>query len=236
LTTPRDFAAFVQDVMAGKSLSKTMHEEMLRPQVPILSKHEFPTLENETTEENKPIRLSYGLAWGLFWTPFGEAFFKEGHDEGWRNYTVCFDHLGTGVVIMTNSSNGEGIYKELLERLLKNTFTPIEWERFTPYDQLPPRAPLKQHTEARVRSELLDKYVGRYGEPPNLILVIRREGDHLSIQENDEPKQELLAESDKDFFSKVSDDALTFEVDLQGRVTRMVLHVDGRDIPLNRID
>jgi hypothetical protein len=33
---------------------------------------------------------------------------------------------------MTNSSNGEGIYKELLETLQKNTFTPIEWEGFTP--------------------------------------------------------------------------------------------------------
>ena len=42
-----------------------------------------------------------------------------------------------GIVIMTNSSNGESIYKELLETLLKNTFTPIEWEGFTPYNQQP---------------------------------------------------------------------------------------------------
>lgn len=209
---------------------------MLGPQIQILSKHEFPTLENETTDENKPIRLSYGLGWGLYWTPYGEAFFKEGHDASWQNYTVCFDKQGTGILIMTNSGNGEGIYKALLENLLKNTFTPIVWEGFTPYEQLPPRAPLKQHTEVRVRAELLEKYVGRYGEPPNLILTIRREGDHLSLQENDEPKQELFAESDRDFFSKVADDALTFETDSQGRVTRMVLHTGGRDIPINRID
>ncbi len=36
---------------------------------------------------------------------------------------------------MTNSSNGESIYKELLETLLKNTYTPTEWEHFTPYNQ-----------------------------------------------------------------------------------------------------
>ena len=236
LTTPHDFAAFMQAVMAGKGLSKEMREEMLRAQIQILSKHEFPTLENETTDENKPIRLSYGLGWGLYWTPYGEAFFKEGHDDSWRNYTVCFDKQGTGILIMTNSGNGEGIYKALLESLLKNTFTPIVWEGFTPYDQLPPRAPLKQHTEVRVPAEILEKYVGRYGEPPNLILVIRREGDHLSIQENDEPKQDLFAESEREFFSKVADDALTFETDSHGRVTRMVLHTGGRDIPINRID
>lgn len=235
-TTIRDFARFIQAVMMGKGLSKPMREQMLSPQIQILSKHEFPTFENETTDENKPIRLSYGLGWGLYWTPYGKAFFKEGHDVGWRNYTVCFDKQGTGIVIMTNSGNGEGIYKELLESLLRNTFTPIVWEGFTPYDQLPPRAPLKQHTEVHVDPEVLERYVGRYGEPPNLILTVRREGDHLSVQENDEPKQEAFPESERDFFSKVADDVLTFEMDGQGHATRMILHTGGRDIPIKRID
>jgi hypothetical protein len=213
-----------------------MRGQMLAPQIQISSKHEFPTLKDEVTEENKPIRLSYGLAWGLYWTPYGEAFFKEGHDDSWRNYTVCFDKAGTGILIMTNSGNGEGIYKPLLENLLKNTSTPIEWEGFTPYDQLPPRVPLKQHTAVQVDSKVLQKYLGRYGNPPNLILVIRQEGDHLSVQENDEPKQELFPESEKDFFSKLADDVYTFEMDSQGRVVRMVLHTGGENIPLNRIE
>jgi CubicO group peptidase (beta-lactamase class C family) len=135
LTTPRDFARFIEAVMQGERLRKETREVMLSPQIAILSKHEFPPLSTETTEENKPIRLSYGLAWGLYWTPYGKAFFKEGHDDGWRNYTVCFDDARTGLVIMTNSSNGEGLYKELLETLLKNTYTPIEWEGFAPYEQ-----------------------------------------------------------------------------------------------------
>jgi hypothetical protein len=45
-----------------------------------------------------------------------------------------------GIVIMTNSSNGEGIYKGFIETLQRNTFTSIEWEGFTPYDGSPPRA------------------------------------------------------------------------------------------------
>jgi len=235
-TTVRDFARFMQAVMAGEGLSKQMREQMLSPQIQILSKHEFPSLENETTDENKPIRLGYGLGWGLYWTPYGRAFFKEGHADGWRNYTVCFDKVGTGMVIMTNSGNGEGIYKELLETVLRNTFTPIVWEGFTAYDQLPPRPPLKQHTEVHVGPEVLERYVGRYGEPPNLILTVRREGDHLSVQENDEPKQDVFPESDRDFFSKVSDDVLRFETDNQGRVTTMIVHTGGRDIPIKRID
>jgi CubicO group peptidase (beta-lactamase class C family) len=236
LTTIRDFARFIEAVIIGKGLSKQIRDEMFSPQIQILSKQEFPTLENETTEENKPIRLSYGLGWGLYWTPYGKAFFKEGHDDSWRNYTVCFDKVGTGIILMTNSGNGEGIYKELLEKLIKNSFTPIVWEGFTPYDQLPPRAPLKQHTELRVGPEVLERYVGRYGEPPNLVLTVRRDGDHLSVEENDEPKQELFPESEKDFFSRVADNVFTFEVDRQGHVTKMILHTGGRDIPIHRID
>jgi len=135
-TTPLDFARFIQAVLQGQGLRKETKELMLSPQIEILSKHEFPSLAFEPTEENRSIRLSYGLGWGLYRTPYGKALFKEGHDEGWRNYTVCFDDAGIGIVMMTNSSNGESIYKELLENLLKNTYTPIEWEGFTPYDQM----------------------------------------------------------------------------------------------------
>jgi CubicO group peptidase (beta-lactamase class C family) len=132
-TTIGDFAKLAQAVMNGTGLRRETRELMLSPQVRIASLHEFPSLSKETTHQNDAIRLSYGLAWGLYWTPYGKAFFKEGHDDGWRNYTVCFDEKKMGIVIMTNSSNGEGIYEELLERLQRNTFTPVEWEHFAPY-------------------------------------------------------------------------------------------------------
>lgn len=136
-TTLHDFSLFLQAVIQGKALSKHARELMFSPQIEIVSKHQFPTLAKETTQENRSIRLSYGLGWGLYWTPYGKAFFKEGHDDGLCHYTVCFDDKQLGIIIMTNSANGESIYKDLLETLINNTFTPIEWERFTPYNQLP---------------------------------------------------------------------------------------------------
>ena len=236
-TTPRDFARFMLAVMNGQGVRKQTRQLMLSPQVQIFSKHQFPTMATETTDENKSIRLSYGLGWGLYWTRYGKAFFKEGHDEGWRNYTVCFDEPKSGMLIMTNSSNGEGIFKELLETLLKDSFTPIEWEGYTPYDKLPPRAPLQKPTEVAVDPKLLDGYVGRYGIPPDIVLTIKRgKGDHLIVQENDETPQELAPEGDREFFSTSVDDEYTFNVDSHGRAFEMVLHTGGRDIPIKRIE
>src|SRR5262249_33834256 len=90
LTTLRDSTSFMQAVIMSQGLRKETRDLMLSPQIQILSKRQFPTLATETTEQNKPIRLSYGLGWGLYWTPYGKDFFKEGHLDGFQNYTVCF--------------------------------------------------------------------------------------------------------------------------------------------------
>jgi len=129
-TSPRDFALFLQAVAHGQQLSEDTLNLMLTPQVRIKSKHQFPTLAEGIANENDAIKLSYALGWGLYTSPYGEAFFKEGHDDGWRNYCVYFREPKMGVVIMTNSSNGENIYDELLQKLQKNNFTPLQWEGF----------------------------------------------------------------------------------------------------------
>jgi hypothetical protein len=226
----------MQAVINSRGLLKETRDLMLSPQIQIVSRRQFPTLATETTEENKPIRLSYGLGWGLYWSPYGKAFFKEGHLEGFQNYTVCFDRQKTGIVIMINSSNGEGIYKELLETLLKNNFTPIEWEGFTPYDKLPPRKPPREHKEVAIDPRLLDRYVGRYTIPPSTI-TITRNGNSLIAQQDEEPlKLELFPESERDFFAKVMDLWMTFETDSQGRATALILHTGGADLRAKRIE
>jgi len=134
-TTLADYARLLSAILRGQLLNSHASGLMFTPQIAIHSLHEFPSLAKETTDRNDGIQLSYGLGWGLYTTPYGGAFFKEGHDEGFRHYTVCFPKRGIGLLIMTNSSNGEGIYKELIETLLKNAYTPIEWERFAPYNE-----------------------------------------------------------------------------------------------------
>lgn len=129
-----DVARFARGVMRGDGLTPAARAEMLRPQVRIRSAHQFPTTRPETTDRDDAVALSYGLGWGLLRTPYGPAYFKEGHDDGWNNYMITFDGPKTALIVMTNSSNGESIFRELLATLIADTFTPWEWERYVPYD------------------------------------------------------------------------------------------------------
>lgn len=66
----------------------------------------------ETTPANDAIEVSYGLGWGLQKTPHGWGAFKE----------------------------GQGIFGRLLRLTIADSFTPLEWENYIPYDRPPARA------------------------------------------------------------------------------------------------
>ncbi len=133
-TTINDFARFLAAVMQGKGLTNRARAEMLKPQIQIHSPAQFPTLKTEMTRENRAIQLAYGIGWGVFQSPYGKAYFKEGHDDGWENHCVVFEHKKIGLVLMANSSNGDSIFKELLDVLLQDKSTPWKWEGYIPYN------------------------------------------------------------------------------------------------------
>jgi hypothetical protein len=54
--------------------------------------------------------------------------FKEGHGDGFQHYSIIFPEKQMGILIMTNSDNGEGIFKELLEFAIGDKYTPWRWQ------------------------------------------------------------------------------------------------------------
>ena len=134
-TSLEDFTKFYTAFISGQGLSKKSFDEMTRTQIRIKSKSQFGPLAIVDGTDNDDIQLGYGLGVGVFKTPFGRAFFKEGHDDGWGHYSICFPEKKIAVVIMTNNDNGESIFKELLAYSIGDTFTPWRWENYIPYDQ-----------------------------------------------------------------------------------------------------
>jgi hypothetical protein len=173
------------------------------------------------------------LGWGLYSSPYGKAFFKEGHDEGWRHLVLCFRN-GSGILIMTNSSNGEGIFKPLIDSVLGVTSFPFDWEIYTPYNLLPPLPKLKEHKKVSLTAAQLSRLVGRYALSPDVVLSVMVENRRLFVQENDEPKQEYLPESPQDFYSINSSDERSFKPADASPAQVLVLHLDGKEVELRR--
>jgi CubicO group peptidase (beta-lactamase class C family) len=134
-TTLSDFTKFYTALTSSKGLTKESFAAMTRMQVRIRSKSQFGPLSKIEGTDNDNIELGYGLGVGVFKTPFGNAFFKEGHDDGWGHYSVCFPGKQIAIVIMTNNDNGESIFKELLAFAIGDTFTPWQWENYIPYNK-----------------------------------------------------------------------------------------------------
>jgi len=133
-TTLEDYTKFFGAMIQGKGLSKAAFKQMTSTQIRIKSKQQFGSGSWVDDTDNDKIELSYGLGVGVFKTPYGSAFFKEGHDDGWGHYSICFPDKKTAIVIMTNNDNGERIFKELLAYTIGDIFTPWKWENYIPYD------------------------------------------------------------------------------------------------------
>lgn len=94
----------------------------------------------------------------------------------------------------------------------------------------------KQRKEIAVDPTLLERYVGRYQLAPTFIIAITREDNRLFAQATAQPKFEVFAETERDFFLKAVDAQITFVTDMAGRVTKAILHQGGMDQDAQRID
>lgn len=217
-TTIADYSRFIAAVMQGKGLTETAKQEMLASQVHINSVRQFPSLRTDTTEENKKIALSYGLGWGLLTSRYGKGFFKEGHDDGWEHYNINFPEKGTGIILMTNSSNGESIFREVLEKVIGDTFTPWQWEGYIPYRKA-----------VRMDTAVLNDYTGLYKQDGMEVTVFLEDGTlKLDAKEGGLSEVKLYAEKKDHFFIRVVDMTIRFERDAAGQVQKLIAD-DGSD-------
>jgi serine-type D-Ala-D-Ala carboxypeptidase/endopeptidase len=88
-------------------------------------------------------------------------------------------------------------------------------------------SPPKEHNQIVVAPKIFDGYVGRYQLAPNFILTISREGDRFFTQATGQPKIEIFAETEREYFLKVVDAQISFVIDGSGHATELILHQGG---------
>jgi Domain of unknown function (DUF3471)/Glyoxalase superfamily protein len=90
--------------------------------------------------------------------------------------------------------------------------------------------------EIALDASVLDAYVGFYELNGNTLFTVTRDGNHLVTQLPGQRPVPIYAESDTRFFAKIVDAQISFVSDARGQVTSLVLHQNGGDHPMARID
>jgi serine-type D-Ala-D-Ala carboxypeptidase/endopeptidase len=196
-TTFEDFTKFYTQLMSGKGLSKKSFKAMTSQQIRIKSRSQFGPLAKIDSTDNDNIQLGYGLGVGTFKTPYGSAFFKEGHDDGWGHYSIGFPDKKIAVVIMTNNDNGESIFKEFLEYSIGDRFTPWRWQNYIPYNYVAPPVV----NIYKVTAQDLEQYLGVYSSKKLPIKITITKSDVNLIAQATGQNALTLQATAKDRFS-----------------------------------
>ncbi len=171
--------------------------------------------------------LEVALGWHIFTANGKEIVWHNGGTAGYRTFMGYDPKARVGVVVLSNAGTLAG--PDDIGRHLLDPQSPLLAQN------APQLTPLATRTEVAVASPTFDRYVGRY-QLASVLLTITREGEHFFAQLTGQPKLEIFAESEKDYFLKIVDAQLTFETDAEGRATSVVLHQNGRDQRAKRID
>lgn len=87
-----------------------------------------------------------------------------------------------------------------------------------------------------VDAAILDRYVGFYQLSEHAVMTISRDGDQLNSRLTGQNSVPLYGESKTEFFARVVDAQISFVTGESGTAESLVLHQNGRDVPMKRID
>lgn len=118
-TTIADLAKFAAALQSFPQLA-----EMTRPQLPIRTRSQFPTLQPDAPAAEQTAGLSAGL--GVVTFPGG--FFKGGHNDSTGNTIVCVDKARRCVLILANDVRAEAAFPAIVKAALGETGVPWRWE------------------------------------------------------------------------------------------------------------
>jgi CubicO group peptidase (beta-lactamase class C family) len=123
-----DFAKFAAGFMRGDGLKKRSRAEMLKAQLPISSRSQFPVLSPELPPGERWQGLAAGLGVITFTGPQGRGFFKGGHNDSTANIWACVETRRRCVVLLSNDVRAEKAFPKLVDAILGPTGLPWRWE------------------------------------------------------------------------------------------------------------
>ncbi len=209
--------------LAGAGALRSSANDMLTFLEAFLGYRETPLAQamKAMLEVRRPVgktKFEIALAWNIL----GETVWHDGGTGGFCSWVSYHPKERIGVVVLSNAFTPTGV-------------ADIGTHLLNPRVQLADSEPAQQRTEIHLDPQFLDNYTGRY-QLPDRIFEITRDGDRLFAQITAVggkpiagPKFELFAESENNFFVKVTGSQIVFQTGPEGRATSLIMHRAGRE-------
>ncbi|WP_442481443.1 serine hydrolase [Aeoliella sp. SH292] len=158
------------------------------------------------------------FAMGLGWTIArdGSTRWHSGQTGGYHSALFVSRPANAAVIVLTNTGNGEvdALAEQLIQMLAGADVKPREFAQ-----------------PVHVADEVMQRYVGKYQLAPGFVLTVTTENGKLYVQATGQPKFRVHPRSDTEWYYKVVDARLVFDVDDAGECTELTLHQNGLALP-----
>jgi D-alanyl-D-alanine carboxypeptidase len=94
----------------------------------------------------------------------------------------------------------------------------------------------KERQAVKVDPALYDRYTGVYELAPTFRLTVTREGERIFAQATGQERVEIFPDGEAEFFLRVVDAQISFVRDSSGKISGLVLHQGGRDLPGKKLE
>ncbi len=163
--------------------------------------------------------FALGLGWHV--AKDGQTRWHNGQSGGYHAMVLVNRASRVAVVVLANSATPE------VDRLAEDLFrmasgVSVEPRVFTPVME--------------VSEEVMRRYVGRYSVVPGFDLQVTIDKGRLMVRATGQPAARIYPKSDVEWFYKVVDAQVTFQVDERGECHELTLHQNGRVLPARRVD
>lgn len=180
-----------------------------------------------------------------------ESFFfaeRELNDLGY--YLMKYDKIDEAIEIFKLNIEyypaSSNVYDSMGEAYMKNGDSGLAIENYKKSLDLNPanenaREMLKKLGEnitdetVEVPVEILKEYEGKYQLAPNFILTVTVEGSQIFTEATGQPKFEIFPKSENEFFLKVVNAQIKFMKNTEGKVDKLILFQNGREMPAEKI-
>ncbi|MEM8723692.1 MAG: serine hydrolase [Cyanobacteria bacterium P01_G01_bin.39] len=186
------------------------------------------TIKVPTDDENEAIYYGYG--WMIDTLYNRHRVSHDGGIDGFVTHLARYPHEQITIVVLSN------LVTSSISKIEKDLAAIIFGE---PYE-FP-----KQRETIKIDSTIYENYVGKYkfesssSLPPEVqdfILTITTDSQRIYTQLTGQDIVEIFPESPSKFFLKIVDAQLTFITDNTEQVSQLILHQNGRDTMLNKIE